>query len=94
MSARRATLGLVALALLAAARPAQAETRRIAVVVGSNRGDDSHAPLRFAEQDASRFAAVLAELGGLAANDVLLLRGPSPAEVRAALDEAARRTAN
>jgi hypothetical protein len=88
-----AQLGLIALALIAGASQAHAETRRIAVVVGSNRGAPSHAPLRFAEQDASKFAAVLAELGGLAQPDILLLRGPTPAEVRAALDEAARRTA-
>lgn len=86
--------GLFALALLAGASQARAETRRIAVVVGSNRGDASHAPLRFAEQDASKFAAVLTELGGLASPDVLLLRGPTPADVRAALDEASRRTAS
>jgi hypothetical protein len=90
---RLARYGLPALALLTAASLAHAETRRIAVVVGSNRGDTSHAPLRFAEQDASKFAAVLTELGGLAPSDVLLLRGPTPGEVRAALDEAARRTA-
>lgn len=72
-------------------RQARAETRRIAVVVGSNRGEATRPALRFAEQDAFKFAAVLSELGGLAPSDVLLLRGPSPVEVRAALDEATRR---
>lgn len=83
---------LLALAILAGvSTQARAETRRIAIVVGSNRGEAAHAPLRFAEQDALKFAAVLTELGGLATSDVLLLRGPSPVEVHAALDEATRR---
>jgi hypothetical protein len=92
VAARFARHVLLASLLLAMAGRAQAETRRIAIVVGSNQGDASHAPLRFAELDASKFAAVLRELGGLSAQDVLLLRGPSPAEVRLALDEATRRT--
>ena len=82
---------LLALALLAAATPVRAETLRIAVVVGSNRGDASRAPLRFAEQDAARFASVLTELGGLDPSDVMLLQGPTLAEARVALDEAAKR---
>jgi hypothetical protein len=96
---RRASAGSVAAALLAAAivslaaAAAQAEIRRVAVVVGSNHGDAGHAPLRFAEQDAIKLSAVLGELGGLAPADLLLLRGPSLAEVRAALDEASRRVA-
>jgi hypothetical protein len=86
---------VVAAALLAtAASAARAETRRIAVLVGSNVGDAEHAPLRYAEQDAARLAAVLGELGGLAPVDVILLRGPTPAAVRAALDEAAKRVAS
>ena len=91
---RLARWGVLALAALAgASAQARAETRRIAVVIGSNRGETTHAPLRFAEQDAAKFAAVLAELGGVAPSDVLLLRGPAPAEVRAALDEVAHRIA-
>ena len=85
---------VLALVLLAgASAPVRAETRRIAVIIGSNRGEATHAPLRFAEQDATKLAAVLTELGGLTSADVLLLRGPTAAEVRAALDEATRRIA-
>lgn len=85
---------LLALVLvMGASAPVRAETRRIAVVVGSNHGEATHAPLRFAEQDATKLAAVLTELGGLATSDMLLLRGPTAAEVRAALDEATRRIA-
>jgi hypothetical protein len=76
-----------------ASAPVHAETRRIAVVIGSNRGEATHAPLRFAEQDATKLAAVLTELGGLTSSDMLLLRGPKVVEVRAALDEATRRIA-
>ena len=94
MTGRLLRYALLALALLAGTSQARAETRRIAVIVGSNHGNASHASLRFAEEDASKLAAVLTELGGLAPSDVLLLRGPTPAEVRTALDEAARRTAS
>ncbi len=81
------------LATMAASAPARAETRRIAVIVGSNRGDAAHAPLRYAEQDATKMGAVLAELGGLSPEDVLLLRGPTVAAVRGAIDEGTRRVA-
>ena len=85
-------LALVLGACLAcAAAPARAETRRIAVIVGSNRGLPTHLPLRYAEQDATKLSAVLAELGGVAAADVMLLRGPTLAELRGALDAASRR---
>jgi len=85
---------VLALVLLTgASAPLHAETRRIAVIIGSNRGEATHAPLRFAEQDATKLAAVLTELGGLTAPDVLLLRGPTAAEVRAALVEVKQRIA-
>src|SRR5262249_7556383 len=78
-----AALALVG-GVLAQARDAAAEIRRIAVVVGSNHGDGAHAPLRFAEQDAAKLSAVLGELGGLQPGDLVLLRGPTLEDVRAA----------
>ncbi|HET6148865.1 MAG TPA: caspase family protein [Polyangia bacterium] len=86
----RTLAAAAAAALLAtgAAPPARAEIRRIAIVVGSNQGDASHAALRFAEQDAQKLSAVLGEIGGLASSDLILLRAPRLAEVRAALDAA------
>jgi len=84
---------LAALLVLVVGKVAQAETRRIAVLVGSNRGASSHAALRFAERDAVKLSAVLGELGGLSPEDTLLLLAPKPDDVRAALDEAARRVA-
>ncbi len=83
----------VGLAVAAASAPARAEIRRIAVIVGSNQGDASHAPLRFAEQDAVRMSAVLGELGGLEPDDLTLLRAPTVAAVRAALATASARIA-
>jgi len=87
---KRRALAVVALLLAAGtASLARAETRRLAIVVGSNQGDASHAALRFAEQDAQKLSAVLGELGGLDASDLVLLRAPRLGEVRAALDAAA-----
>jgi hypothetical protein len=97
MSRARAVMAVALVAaslLITAASTARAETRRIAVVVGSNRGNAAHAVLRYAEQDATKLAAVLGELGGLAPSDLLLLRGPSAGAVRGALDEAARRVSS
>ncbi|HEX8113353.1 MAG TPA: hypothetical protein VF516_36740 [Kofleriaceae bacterium] len=50
--------------MLAASAVAHAGTRRIAVVVGPNTGNDDRTPLHFAELDAGKFARVLGELGG------------------------------
>lgn len=75
--------------LLVAPAGALAATRRIAVVVGNNAGGGERPPLRFAEADADKVAQVLAQLGGVASDDVLILRG----EGRAGLDEALRTTA-
>jgi hypothetical protein len=76
-----------------AASAARAEIRRIAILVGSNQGDASHAALRFAEQDAQKLSAALGELGGLEPSDLILLRAPRLAEVRGALDSATGRIA-
>lgn len=84
---------LVLVLLAGAFTPVRAETRRIAVIIGSNRGEATHALLRFAEQDATKLAAVLTELGGLTSSDTLLLRGPTAAEVRATLDKVTQRIA-
>ncbi|MEA2700762.1 MAG: hypothetical protein QOI66_5033 [Myxococcales bacterium] len=85
-----AALALTALCF-AAAGTAVAETRRIAVVVGSNVGSGVQAPLRFAENDAGKLAAVLTELGGLSADDLFLLQGQTLASLRATLRTAAER---
>lgn len=79
-------LALVLL-LLAASAPAQTPTAelRFALVAGRNDGGPGRARLRFAEADAERFADTLVELGGFAPGRVLLLKGPSRAELLASL---------
>ena len=79
-------------ALLTGASVARSEARRIAVVVGNNAGTDQHPPLRFAESDAGNIASVLAELGGVAPADLLLLQGRRLAEVRRAIETASARS--
>ncbi len=54
---------------------AAAEPRRLAIVVGNNAGSGELPPLRYAESDAGKFARVMAELGSVQADDVLLLQG-------------------
>jgi hypothetical protein len=84
---------LASVALVALMGAAQAETRRVAVIVGDNRGADTRPPLRFAEEDALRMAAVLAEVGGFATANLFVLRAPTASSLRQALDQAATRVA-
>jgi len=77
MNARKAALVLAVSLLLpdlaVAATPAG---RRIALVVGANRGAD-RVPLRWAVADAERFAGLLTEMGGVAPADCIVLREPT-----------------
>jgi len=69
-----------------ASTSARAEVLRHALVVGSNAPSAELAPLRYAEDDAQRVAALLIELGGFPADEVTLLRSPTAEQLRAALD--------
>ncbi|MBS2023164.1 MAG: caspase family protein [Deltaproteobacteria bacterium] len=89
----RAMLTLLVCAL-AFPGAAQASTRRIALLLGSNQGSAVHRPLRFAEQDAQKLGEVLTELGDVDPRDLMLLRGPSLAAVRAAFADATRRVSD
>lgn len=80
-----ATRLLILLCALALPAPALAEIARYAVVIGHNTGDEGDLPLRYAEEDARRIADVLAELGGFRGDRVVVLRGPTPDAVQAAL---------
>ena len=74
------------LALGAPQAPAGIVTaKRFALVAGANRGADDRQTLRFAVSDASRFAAVMQELGGVEPEDVVTLRQPRPGEFEASL---------
>ena len=87
----RAALALATLTAIALAAPslASAATRRIVVAVGHNTGADDRAPLRFAEEDASKFADVMVDLGDVAPGDMFLVQGKGSSVVHAALDQAA-----
>jgi len=75
----------VTIVTLAAARLAAAAVERFALVVGNNEGDAGDLRLRFAEEDASRVAGVLTELGGYRPENVTTIRHRDGAELRRAL---------
>lgn len=85
-----ATTSLLAAALL---QPALAAERRYAVVVGANLGGADQEPLRFAERDAQRAAAVLEDLGGVHQEDMVLLLAPDAAGVERVLERISTRLA-
>jgi hypothetical protein len=71
-------LAVVLSATLAEAVPENPPTlRRLALVVGSNRGFEDRPALRYAVRDAERFSRVLTAMGGVLPNDALLLKEPS-----------------
>ncbi len=83
---------LVAIAICWAA-VAHADTRRIAVIVGNNAGNADQIPLHYAEIDAGKVARVLAELGGVTAEDLFLLQGKGLAQLTETLALAKRHIA-
>jgi hypothetical protein len=77
----RLALGLALLAPLTV----RADVVRYALVVGHDGGHADEQRLRYAEDDARRLAEVLVDLGGFAADNVTVLRAPSPDAVLGAL---------
>ncbi len=59
--------------------------RRFALIAGSNDGGQGRTRLKYADSDAKAFAAVLKELGGVRAEDMLLLVNPDLAQFRGAI---------
>jgi hypothetical protein len=59
--------------------------RRFAMVAGSNNGGESLVRLKYAETDARSFAAVLRDLGGVRAQDMVLALSPDLARFEDAL---------
>jgi hypothetical protein len=57
--------------------------RRVIVAIGSNRGLSNEPKLSYAELDAARFARVMVELGGVAAEDAQVLPAPNAEAVLA-----------
>ncbi|MBT8452346.1 MAG: caspase family protein [Deltaproteobacteria bacterium] len=72
------------LCVLAWESAALAEERH-AVVIGNNRGEAGELPLRYAEADAEKMAGVLLDVGGVAAENLVLLQGADVEAVRRAL---------
>ena len=73
---------------------ALAGEQRFALVFGTNRGDVSDAPLRFADEDVRRVGDVLVELGGVAPEDLVRLEGATAEQVRGVLHRLADRVAD
>lgn len=74
------------LAFAANVGAAQAGVHRHALVVGVNKPSGELMALRYAQQDASRFSGVLAELGGFEADSITTLADPDPREILAAIE--------
>src|SRR5262249_52409024 len=81
----RALAPFIVLTLAAWPRHAVADTQRIAVVVGNNVGGPADKPLRFAEEDASKVAEVLTQLGDGPGERPHLIQGGGPNGLRQAL---------
>ncbi len=84
---------LAVVIILATCASALAGTHRVAIVVGNNIGNGDRPALHYAETDASKFADVLVELGGVAPGDLALLQGKDRAALDAALARAKQRIA-
>src|SRR4051812_5224768 len=78
-------------AVLVAALPALAESRRFALVVGDSNGGAGTRPLRYAERDARRMHGILIRLGGVRPEDARLLTSASAFDLRAALADLSAR---
>ena len=72
---------------------AQGTVERFVLATGANFGGSDRPRLRYAVSDAERFAGVLAELGGVGASNVILLREPKVGEFVDALGRLSARVA-
>ena len=71
---------------LALAAPTLDAPVTYALVVGSNRPGPGQQALRFADQDAARFAEVLDQVGGVDPSRIMRLADPAEAELEEAID--------
>lgn len=65
--------------------------RRLALIVGSNRGAADRVPLRYAVTDADRFADLVTRMGGVQPADKVVLRDPGRRGLMEALEATAAR---
>lgn len=63
-----------------------ARINRYVIAVSANYGGDGRPVLRYAESDARSFAKVLGEMGGVQANNVVLVKEPGVASLQKQLD--------
>ena len=70
------------------ALPARAETHRVAIVVGNNSGGPGEKPLHYAEEDATKMADVLTQLGDVHEGNLFLLKGGGKRELQEVIAEA------
>ena len=82
---------LIAVILLTPQLTEAAILRRFVLVAGANNGGTERETLRYAISDAENFANVLEAMGGVATEDVFVLREPSSAGFSKALDELRQR---
>jgi hypothetical protein len=80
-----ARLAAIALAVVAVATPARAETHHIAVLVGDPAGSDPHQARRWAEDDVQQVADVLVELGRVSPGALYVVKGGDAARVKDAI---------
>lgn len=83
----------VAVVLVLLCAIAHAGTKRVAVVVGNNAGNDSEQALGYAEIDAAKVSRVLVELGGVSQSDLFLLQGKDVATLESTLARAKAKVA-
>jgi hypothetical protein len=72
-------LGLASVAM--AANEGTLPLRRLALFIGSNNGGPERALLRYAEDDARAMASLMQELGGVAAQDSIVVLAPTTSDV-------------
>jgi hypothetical protein len=81
---RRAVI-VAALAAVSTARTSAAAVERFAILIGNNAGESDDVTLRFAETDAARLRDVFAEVGGVPAENLVLLQGGDANAARRAI---------
>ena len=66
---------------------AEGASQRIALIAGTNDGGSDRVALRYAESDAESMASVLHDLGGVSRDNVVLLLGPTKADLERGFQE-------
>jgi hypothetical protein len=91
VSSNRSRVRAFLMVFLLLAGAARANTVRLAIVAGHNRGETQDIPLKYAESDADRFASLLGQIGGVEDSNMFLLKSPTPTLLRYAFSELTRK---